>query len=96
MHLKAQFIAGLALAAMAAVAPADTGTGAPNMRIIDRIAAGGEGGWDYVSVDQTARKLYITRGTSIMSVDADTGKVNLLLALTNPYHSDVVRVGLEK
>ena len=89
MHLKAQFIAGLALAAMAAVAPADTGTGAPNMRIIDRIAAGGEGGWDYVSVDQTARKLYITRGASIMSVDADTGKVNLLLALTNRSHQVV-------
>lgn len=89
MHLKTQFIAGVTLAAVAVAAPAVADTGASKMKIVDRIAAGGDGGWDYVSVDQTARKLYITRGASIMSVDADTGKTKLLLALTNRSHQVV-------
>ena len=34
---------------------------------------GGEGGWDYLTVDSKARRVYISRGTHVMVVDADTG-----------------------
>ena len=61
-------------------------TGGSDMKVVNRIAAGGEGGWDYVSIDEAARKLYISRGASIMSVDADTGKSTLGLATTNRSH----------
>jgi outer membrane protein assembly factor BamB len=64
-------------------------TAASDLKVIDRIAAGGSGGWDYVSIDQAARKLYISRGASIMSLDADTGKSTLNLALTNRSHQIV-------
>src|SRR5437870_11645457 len=36
---------------------------------------GGEGGWDYLLVDSQARRVYISRGTHVMVVDADTAAV---------------------
>ncbi len=35
---------------------------------------GGDGGWDYLNVDEGAHRLYIARGTGYMVVDLDTGK----------------------
>ena len=37
--------------------------------IIDSLRLGGEGGWDYLSVDTTARRLYVSRGTRVQVVD---------------------------
>ena len=89
MHCGSRLIAGLALIALASSTQAYAGTDAYEMRIIDRLASGGSGGWDYVSIDQAARKLYISRGASIMSLDADTGKTKLGLAMTNRSHQVV-------
>jgi hypothetical protein len=36
------------------------------------VAVGGEGGWDYVYVDSSARRVYISRGTHTVVMDADT------------------------
>ncbi len=44
-------------------------------RVIRTIPLGGEGGWDYVTVDSAARRVYIPRGTHIMVLDADSGKM---------------------
>ncbi len=44
-------------------------------RVIRSIPLGGEGGWDYVTVDSAARRVYIPRGTHIMVLDADSGKM---------------------
>jgi DNA-binding beta-propeller fold protein YncE len=35
---------------------------------------GGEGGWDYLTLDSSARRLYISRATHVMVIDADSGK----------------------
>jgi DNA-binding beta-propeller fold protein YncE len=42
---------------------------------IGRIQIGGEGGWDYVTVDSAARRLYVSHGTRVVVVDLDTEKV---------------------
>lgn len=89
MHIKARLISGLSFLAITAAVPAIADSGAPQMRVVGRIAAGGDGGWDYVSIDEAARKLYITRRASIMSLDADTGKPTLALAMTNRSHQVV-------
>ena len=34
---------------------------------------GGEGGWDYLSLDSASRRLYISRGTHVLVIDADSG-----------------------
>src|SRR5579863_4072567 len=44
-------------------------------RVLRTIHLGGEGGWDYVTVDSAARRVYIPRGTHIMVLDADSGKL---------------------
>src|SRR5207249_10731205 len=36
---------------------------------------GGEGFWDYLTCDSVARRLYISRGTHVMGVDADSLEV---------------------
>src|SRR5271157_2573438 len=47
----------------------------PGYHVIKKLQFGGEGGWDYLSVDSTARRLYISRSTHVMVVDMDTDKV---------------------
>ncbi len=61
-------VAALLLAA-AAVAAAG-----PGYHIIATYKLGGDGGWDYLTVDAAARRLYISRATHVMVVDADSGK----------------------
>lgn len=41
--------------------------------LLKRIEVGGEGGWDYLTVDSAARRLYVSRSTRVMVFDADTG-----------------------
>ncbi len=36
---------------------------------------GGEGGWDYLTYDPDGNRLFITRGTHVMVVDASNGKI---------------------
>jgi hypothetical protein len=36
---------------------------------------GGEGGWDYVTVDPQTHRLFVTRGTHTMVIDGNSGKV---------------------
>ena len=46
----------------------------PGYHVVRRLQPGGEGGWDYLTVDGQARRLYISRSTYVMVVDIDTGK----------------------
>jgi YVTN family beta-propeller protein len=43
--------------------------------IIKRLKVGGEGGWDYLTIDAAARRLYISRSSHVMVIDLDTDKV---------------------
>jgi DNA-binding beta-propeller fold protein YncE len=47
----------------------------PGYHVIKKLPLGGEGGWDYLTVDAGARRLYISRGTHVMVVDLTTDKV---------------------
>jgi hypothetical protein len=44
-------------------------------RFITKIEIGGEGRWDYASVDSAARRLYVTHGTKIAVIDLDKNAV---------------------
>jgi len=46
--------------------------GASGYKVIKTVPVGGEGSWDYVYVDSGARRLYISRGTHTVVMDADT------------------------
>jgi DNA-binding beta-propeller fold protein YncE len=43
--------------------------------LLKNVHLGGEGGWDYLKIDSDARRLYISRGTHVIVVDADTYQV---------------------
>ncbi len=65
-----KFIICCCLVLAANAAAADSG-----YHIINRLKVGGEGGWDYLTVDGAARRLYIARSTHVMVLDLDTDKV---------------------
>src|SRR5438874_10142389 len=58
-----------AAAFLRAATPAPVGSG---YHVIKTIPVGGEGGWDYVYVDSAARRVYVSRGTHVVVMDADT------------------------
>jgi YVTN family beta-propeller protein len=52
-----------------------TAPAAAELKVIKFIPLGGEGRWDYLTVDADARHIYVARETRIMVVDADSGKL---------------------
>jgi YVTN family beta-propeller protein len=42
---------------------------------VHKIAIGGDGGWDYLTADATAKRLYVSRGNRIIVIDTDSEKV---------------------
>jgi YVTN family beta-propeller protein len=63
-------IAGLIITAGAFVTAAPTG-----YHVIGEVKVGGEGGWDYLTVDGAARRLYVSHATHVAVIDIDTLKV---------------------
>jgi len=47
---------------------------APGYKVVNTYKAGGDGGWDYLTADAAARRLYISRATHVMVLDLDSGK----------------------
>ena len=43
--------------------------------VLAKIPIGGEGGWDYVTIDTAARRLYVSHATRVVVVDAETEKL---------------------
>jgi YVTN family beta-propeller protein len=44
----------------------------PNYQLLKKVAVPGTGGWDYVSVDQAGRRVYISHATQVDVLDADS------------------------
>jgi DNA-binding beta-propeller fold protein YncE len=57
---------------------------------VHKIAIGGEGGWDYLTADAAAKRLYVSRGNRIVVVDTDAEKVVGELADTPGVHGVAV------
>jgi DNA-binding beta-propeller fold protein YncE len=53
-----------------AAAPAP---GVSGYHVAKTLAVGGEGSWDYVTVDSDARRVYVSHGTHVVVLDADSG-----------------------
>jgi YVTN family beta-propeller protein len=70
------FLIALVVIAFAAEGAAQTTAGKAASKtgyhLIKKIEVGGEGGWDYVTADSAARRLYVSHGTHVVVIDADT------------------------
>ncbi len=64
--------------------------GATDYRILKRYPVGGRGGWDYVTLDGAARRLYLSHATQVDVMDADTGKLLGTIPDTPGVHGIVV------
>jgi hypothetical protein len=49
--------------------------GPSGYHVAKKVVLGGEGGWDYLTADSDGRRVYLSRGTHVMVIDADTGAV---------------------
>ncbi len=47
----------------------------PGYHLLKKFVLGGDGGWDLLTVDGAAHRLYISRSTHVMVVDTDSGAI---------------------
>src|SRR5436190_7058959 len=71
------------VAASIAIASMQGGTG---YKVETRYPVPGNGGFDYLSIDSAARRLYLSHGTEVNVVDADNGKLIGTIADTPGVH----------
>ena len=63
-------------------------------RQLEEIAIGGEGGWDYLSVDSAARRLYVSHASKVVVIDLDQDKVVGEIAPANGVHGIAIAADL--
>lgn len=54
---------------------AANGAAAPGMEVLKRWKLGGEGGWDYLTVDSAKKRMFISRATRVDVVSLESGKL---------------------
>lgn len=69
--MKSRLLVAIISVSLAAVVLAAAG---PGYHVIKTYKAGGDGGWDYLTTDSNARRVFISRGTHVMVLDADSGQ----------------------
>jgi DNA-binding beta-propeller fold protein YncE len=60
----------ISLVGFAAAAPIAN----PGYKVVNTYKIGGDGGWDYLIAEASARRLYISRATHVIVLDLDSGK----------------------
>ena len=59
---------------------------APGYKVLTRYPIGGTEGWDYLMLDEVSRRLYISHGTQVEVLNADTGKSDGVIGDTPGVH----------
>jgi signal transduction histidine kinase len=87
----AALVSGLACFGVARGASKD-----PGYRLLKEIPIAGDTGWDYLSIDSDARRLYVTHGTHIVVVDLETDAVVGDIADTPGVHGFAIAHKLDR
>jgi DNA-binding beta-propeller fold protein YncE len=74
------------LALSLSLPPSAQDAATPAKTKVHKIAVGGEGGWDYLTVDPDAHRLYVSRGNRVVVIDLDKEAVVGELADTPGVH----------
>jgi DNA-binding beta-propeller fold protein YncE len=64
--------------------------GSSGYHVAKTIAVGGDEGWDYVAVDSDARRIYVSHGSRVVVLDADSGAVTGEIPDTQGVHGVAV------
>jgi len=70
--------------------------GSSGYHVSKKTVLGGDGGWDYLTVDARARRIYISRSTHVMVVDADSAAVVGDIPGTNGVHGIAIASDMDK
>lgn len=73
MRLK-QFVALLFILSLALLINAPQAAAQTDWAVTKTLSIGGDGGWDYLTVDPQTHRLYVPRSTHTMVIDGDSGK----------------------
>jgi YVTN family beta-propeller protein len=87
--------AGL-LFGLAAGAFADAQSAPAHMTLLQQWKLGGEGGWDYLSLDSSGRRLYVSRGTHVDVIATDSGKIIGSIPGTSGVHGIALALDLKR
>jgi len=93
-HLH-RWLPGALLAAAATITTAQAAQ-TPAYHLVREIPIAGDTGWDYLSIDSKARRLYVTHGTHIVVVDLDANTVVGDIADTPGVHGFAIAPELGK
>jgi len=75
MFIKRGFMSRLLRASLTVlVAAAALAAAGPGYKVVNTYKVGGDGGWDYLTADSDARRLYVSRSTHVIVLDLDSGK----------------------
>src|SRR5437016_2418088 len=85
MKTSPPFFPVLTLAAFALLTPLLHAADGP-YHFLKEIPVGGDGGWDYLSLDPAARRLYVSHATKIVVIDLDKNAVAGEIADTPGVH----------
>jgi DNA-binding beta-propeller fold protein YncE len=64
----------LATVLSVSLTPVTLPTAGPGYHVVKTLKVGGNGGWDYLTADADAHRLYISRGTHVVVLDTESGK----------------------
>ena len=67
-----------------------------NYRIVNKIHIDGNGGWDYITMDEAASRLYVSHGNEMNVVDITTNKVIGTIPDTKGVHGIALAKDLDK
>src|SRR5580700_8161576 len=68
---------------LAAASASPSGAG---YSVVKKISIPGDGSWDYLTVDEAARRLYVSHGTQVEVLDVDSGAIVGKIANTLGVH----------
>jgi DNA-binding beta-propeller fold protein YncE len=68
----------------------------PDLQVLQRWKLGGAGGWDYLTIDSAAHRLYISRGTRVDVVDIESGRLVGSIPDTQGVHGIALAEGLNR
>jgi YVTN family beta-propeller protein len=91
--------AAVVVAVIAGLMPSPDAVHAPvagPYRKLTEISIGGEGGWDYLSVDAAARRLYVSHATRVVVVDIEKNSIVGEIAPTPGVHGIALAPDLER
>src|SRR2546421_1796426 len=63
---------------------------------VKEIPVGGEGGWDYLSIDETGRRLYVSHATKVVVIDLDKESVVGEISNTPGVHGFAIAPELQR